>query len=267
MRFRPAAKTTFLDNLHIPDKPAALTLRASMDRQIHAYNARMSVISKIFRPSSARRRQADDNPPLTFIKSIPQNSVTDVLVRVFPKICDAVLTGAERSAAWIGLRDSLFEECIIDLELMGGFGTVLEFASDKALASAYVDAVVFDLTGKNPSVVPSDAEIWSGGTEKYRGIAKFVMARHCFRLPRPEAHLFGKEYSQIRTGNSADLAEIAVGSSAASRILGFGKAIFDHFLFGPGNPLPPEEEVWSLDELLLELKAKRSEKTSKPEST
>lgn len=180
-----------------------------MDCQIHAYNARMSIISKIFGPGSAKGKEAEDNPALTFIKSAPQDRVTEALVTAFPAICGALLDGAKKNAERIGLTDALFVQCIIDLELLGGFDIVVGFTGDNRLASAYIDAIVFDLTGKNPSIIPSETELWSGGTEKYRGVAKYIMAKDSFQLPRPEAHLFGKEYSQIRTGSPADLAEIA----------------------------------------------------------
>lgn len=236
-----------------------------MDCQIHAYNARMSIISKIFGPGSAKGKEAEDNPALTFIKSAPQDRVTEALVTAFPAICGALLDGAKKNAERIGLTDALFVQCIIDLELLGGFDIVVGFTGDNRLASAYIDAIVFDLTGKNPSIIPSETELWSGGTEKYRGVAKYIMAKDSFQLPRPEAHLFGKEYSQIRTGSPADLAEIAAGSSAAALIFQTGKSVFHHFLAEPIPPVPHEEEkAITVEELMAAVEAKRREKAARP---
>jgi hypothetical protein len=148
----------------------------------------------------------------------------------FSSISSSLLSETGKLAQDLGLSDRLFVECVLDLELAGGLDKTVEFTGDKALASAYIDAIVFDLTGKDPSALPSDLEFQEGGTEGYRGVAKYAMTRRYFNIPSPEAWLFGKEYSRIKTGNAKDLAQIAFIRPAFSVIIETGASIFEQML-------------------------------------
>jgi hypothetical protein len=149
------------------------------------------------------------NPALEFIRSMPQNRITESLIAALPNISDALISEAKKTAKTLEVDDYLFVECVLDLELLGGFNKAIEFTRDKGLASAYVDAIIFSLTTSDPSAVPSEMEFKVGGTEKYRGIAKYAMAKDHYNVSFPEAWLFGKEYSQLKSGNAMDFAYVA----------------------------------------------------------
>jgi hypothetical protein len=194
----------------------------------------MSIFSRLFGGKGESRSVARGdraNPALDYIKSKPPDFVTETLIAAFPSLSASLFSEAGKLAQGLGLNDHLFVECVLDLELVGGLDKVVEFAGDKALASAYVDAIIFDLTDKNPSAVPSELEFQEGGTERYRGIAKYAMAADYFRVPSPGAWLFGREYSGIKTGNAKDLAQIVSARPAFSVILKAGASIFEHMLF------------------------------------
>lgn len=170
------------------------------------------------------------NPALQYIMSMPQDHITETLITELPAISKRLRSEAAQSAKILGLNDPRFVDCILDLELFGGFDKVLEFTQDKALASAYIDAIVFSTTSGDPGAIPTDIEFQEGGTEDYRGIAKYEMAKEHFKLAAPEIWLFGKEYSSIETGNAKDFAYVASIGPAARTIMGDGALIFQHML-------------------------------------
>jgi hypothetical protein len=69
----------------------------------------------------------------------------------------------------------------------------------------------------------------------------------------------------MRTGVSADLAEIAVGSSAATLVLKTGRSIFQYFLDWAAAQVAHEEEnALTREELMAAIEAKKRERASRP---
>lgn len=152
------------------------------------------------------------------------------------------------------MKSVALSECILDLELLSIFNKTLEYAQDKALASIYVDAIIFEATGKEPGGVPSREEFEFGGTEKYRGIAKYGAAPNYFKVSSPYAWLFGKEYSRIKTGSAMDFAYVAAVRTFVTHILETGALAFEIIeelgTFRPSRPqngLTLEEAMRSID--------------------
>jgi hypothetical protein len=169
----------------------------------------MSIFSRFFGGDINSRRNKTapkPNPALDCIRSNPQNQTSSTLIAALPNLSLILLTEARSFAKRLGVNSELLAECILDFELLGLFNKVLEYTHDKALASLYVDSVIFEATGKEPSGVPSSAEFQLGGTENYRGIAKYMKAPDYFHVSSPQAWLLGKEYSRIKTGNALDFA-------------------------------------------------------------
>lgn len=169
------------------------------------------------------------NPPLDYIRSMPKTQITETLIAALPQLSAELFFEAQRAAKELDLNDVKFVECILDLELVGGFDKILEFTGDKRLASAYVDAIVLSLTG-GTCTLPSEMEFRDGGTEAHRGIAKYVAAGDYIDVSFPEAWLFGKEYSQIKSGNAKDLGNIASVAPVVVIILKAGATIFQQAL-------------------------------------
>src|SRR5208282_2228022 len=97
---------------------------------------------------------------------------------------------------------------VFDLELVGGFDRIMEFARSREIASAFADALVFEAFGKNPSAVPTEEDYRLYGTEEFRGIAKYALAPRYFPGDAV-AYLFGKEYAKVVSGSASDFAYIA----------------------------------------------------------
>jgi hypothetical protein len=190
----------------------------------------MSLFSKIFggnKESIPTGLAPTSNPALEYIRSIPQNQITKTLIEALPNLSLLLLTESRDFAKRLGMKSVLLSECILDLELLSVFNKALEFTQDKALASACVDAIIFEATGREPSGVPGREQFEFGGTENYRGIAKYVMAPDYFKVPSPNAWLFGKEYSRIKTGSALDIAHIAGVRAFVTRILETGALAFE----------------------------------------
>jgi hypothetical protein len=208
--------------------------------------------------SNARRRIQEGlstpqaNPALDQIRSIPQTKVTKTLIAALPNLSLALITEARRFAGLMGANSELLAECILDLELLGGFERVVKYTNDRELASALIDAVVFEVTGKDPSNVPGDEDIKINGTQRYRGIIKYKIAQAKFGIER--AWLFGKEYSWIRSGNAMDIAYVGAVREFAAHILQTGALLFDLIdemgtvgRLGNDEALPLEKVLSSID--------------------
>jgi hypothetical protein len=99
------------------------------------------------------------------------------------------------------------------------------------------------------------------------GVAANISQRISLPLSQSGANsiALGKEYSQMRTGVSADLAEIAVGSSAATLVLKTGRSIFQYFLDWAAAQVAHEEEnALTREELMAAIEAKKRERASRP---
>lgn len=181
-------------------------------------------------PLQSLQSESKPNPALNYIKALPQDRVAETLLAAFTQLCATLVKESKSSAKTLGVDDPQFAECVLDLLLLGGFDKVFEFARDKALASAYIDAIVFNVTNSNPSEIPDDLEFEIGGTERYRGIAKYALAKDHYKLAFPEAWLFGKEYSMLKSGNANDFAYVASVGPVVTTIMKTGALIFERTL-------------------------------------
>ena len=185
-------------------------------------------------------RRAGRNPALEHIKSLPGNETNWKLIAALPDLADALYSEARKAARQLDSLNSLLVECILDLELVGGFEKISGFTSDFELASIYVDAIVFQATDKNPSGVPSEVEFRISGTENYRGITKYSLASKFFNVADPVAWLFGKEYSKIKSGDANNFAYVAPTGPLSLTIRQNGAWITQLALTGTG---PSQEEI------------------------
>lgn len=188
------------------------------------------------------------NIPLAHIKAMPQNNVTRLLITAVPSLVRELYSEAKGWAKELGSGKPLLADCVLDLELVGGFGVVADFAKDAELASIYTDALVFAATGKPVNRVPDERDYRELGTEKYRGIAKYAASGKYFNVGDPEGWLFGKEYARIVNGD-ADLAHIIAVTPTTLRIRKLGAWIVEHALTGK---IPSEEERAALSALEAE---------------
>jgi len=118
------------------------------------------------------------------------------MVKAIPDLARSLLTRAREEAAGLNGAVGWYSDCVLDLELTGAFHRALAFCHDAALASLFVDALLFDATGHQPTV-PEDIDVMAWLTHLYRGVGKYVIARSTLALPPSELPLwvFGAEYA------------------------------------------------------------------------
>jgi hypothetical protein len=157
-----------------------------------------------------------NNPALNFILSnFAEHTEIDHLVAVLPDLARLLYAGATENAREMQSRalgrnrSLLLIECILDLELVAGFDEVVNYVGDIELASCYIDAVLFEATKQEPGPEPTQDQYLNEGTQECRGLAKYSMAKHYFKVPDPAGWLFGKEYAAILSGNPKDIAIIS----------------------------------------------------------
>jgi len=121
---------------------------------------------------------------------------TPRMVKAVPDLARQLLTRALEEAANLNGAANWYSDCVLDLELTGAFHRVLEFCNDAALAALFVDALLFEATGNQPTV-PEDLDVMSSLTHLYRGIGKYVIAKSTLALPPAELPLwvFGSEHA------------------------------------------------------------------------
>lgn len=88
------------------------------------------------------------------------------------------------------------------------FDELAKCCGDNELASLFVDVIVFEATGCEART-PAEAEVLDEGTQRVRGLSKYVLGRRLLRVPDVEGWMFGKEYSALLTGSAKDLAYTA----------------------------------------------------------
>ena len=161
-------------------------------------------------------RGAKSNRALTLVtSSYAGHPATRRLIKSLPGLAVVLRHKAKQHSKKIASSQlgygqrQLLAECIIDIELLGGFDEVLKFTGDAGLASCYIDAVLFEATGKEPGAEPTEAQYRDEGTQVYRGVAKYARVKDHFRVPDPVGWLFGKECSAILSGSAKDVAYIA----------------------------------------------------------
>jgi hypothetical protein len=183
------------------------------------------------------------NPALEYLKAKPQNEAITKLIQVLPSLAAELVADSKKVSRTMAPGKRRLTQCVFDLELVGGFDKIMGFAKDKEVASAFADALVFEAFGRNPSAIPSEWDFRAFGTERFRGIAKYALAQQYFPGDSV-AHLFGKEYAKIVSGNALDFAYIASSGPMTINIRKWGAWIIDHALTGK---LPSQEEISALN--------------------
>jgi hypothetical protein len=183
------------------------------------------------------------NPALDELKQLPQTAITAGLIAAMPGLATELYGEAAKAANALGIADPAFADCVFDLQLVGAFEQAMIFTGDRNLASLFVDAMIFQATGKAPSV-PSHAEIISGETSEHRGIAKYVLAtKHSSSgLSDPGAWAFGAEYARA-IGGEWDLTNVVVPGQSVLFIRRTGVWATERALTGK---FPTKEEMDAL---------------------
>ena len=121
---------------------------------------------------------------------------TGRMVKAVPGLARQLQTKALEEAANLSGTADLYLDCVLDLELTGAFQRALAFCKDAALASLFVDALLFEAAGHQPTV-PEDLDVMASLTHLYRGVGKYVIAKSTLSLPPSELPLwvFGAEYA------------------------------------------------------------------------
>jgi hypothetical protein len=156
----------------------------------------------------------------------------------------AVFGGSDQETA---LANSIF-----DLQLTGIFAELKQHFGDNEIASALVDALLYQATGYEAGS-PTEEELLFAGTHNTRGIHKFQVAHK--RKPHIgdiQAWTFGKEFSAIVYDSPLDIAHIVSVSpfSMVARVR--ARWHIRYLLYGT----PPTEE----DKQVLEAALERQEK-------
>lgn len=183
------------------------------------------------------------NPALEYLKSQPQSEAITKLIQILPSLAAELVSDSKKVSRTMAPQKRRLIRCVFDLELVGGFDRIMEFAKSREIASAFADALVFEAFGESPSAIPSEWDFRAFGTERFRGIAKYALAPNYFSGDAV-AHLFGKEYAKIVSGNASDFAYIASSGPMTINIRKWGAWIIDHSLTGR---LPYQEEIDALN--------------------
>ncbi len=183
------------------------------------------------------------NPALEYLRSQPQSQTITTLIQVLSPLTAELVLDAKKYSHALAPGKHRLVPCVFDLELVGGFSKIMEFAQRREIASAFADSLIFEAFGKSPSAVPTDEEFRFLGTEKYRGIAKYALAQKYFSMADTDAHLFGKEYSKVVSGDAMDFAYIASSRPMTLSIRKWGAWTIEHSLTGRS---PSKEEIDSL---------------------
>ena len=177
----------------------------------------------------------------TLLRSHTPNPLTR-----FARGIAAVVSGA--SAKEIALAN-----CIFDLQLTVFFSEFTKHFGDNDVASALVDALLYQATGFEAGS-PAEEQLLFAGTHDTRGIHKFQVARKSKpHIGDIEAWTFGKEFSAIVSGNPMDIAYI-VSVSPFSLIARVRARWHIRYLL---YSTPPTKE----DEQALEAALKKQEKS------
>ncbi len=158
-------------------------------------------------------------------------------------------------------KDRLLALCIFDLELCIYFDSVFSYCGHKELASLLADSLLYQATGYEASS-PTDSELWDQGTQRSRGIHKYLLAHGQFKkIGDVQAWVFGKEVSAIVHGNAKDLHTVlrVVPLSGAVRVN--AKNVCALSLYGIA---PTREEEKAFTAGLEELSKRLTEMANKP---
>ncbi len=179
-------------------------------------------------------------------RSLLRGHTSNPLVRAARRLA-AVVSGW-RSAKQTALANSIF-----DLQLTVFFAELKKYVGNNDIASIFVDALLYQATGFEPSS-PTEEEILFQGTQNTRGIQKFQVARK--KKPHIgdiEAWTFGKEFGAIVSGSPLDTADIVSVSPFSLVVRVQARWHIRQLLYGT----PPTKE----DEDALEAALKKQEKS------
>ncbi len=193
------------------------------------YGRAMAVQNRGVSQVSEGRQNAQTTPSLnTALQSLKQDRTygyTDRMVKAVPELAMHLMQSAREWSMKLQNAPSWYAECVLDFQLTGVFHRALAFCKDPALASLFVDALLFEATGQEPSA-PEDLDVMSSLTHLYRGLGKYVIAKTTLRVPPSEVPfwVFGMEYAAA-TGSPLDpirvieirLTAIEIRESAFSR--------------------------------------------------
>jgi len=140
--------------------------------------------------------RAHPNAALHLLRGDRTFEYTARMVKAIPGLARQLEARAREEAAKVNGAADWYLDCVLDLELTGAFQRALAFCKDAALASLFVDALLFEATGHQPTV-PEDLDVMASLTHLYRGVGKYVIAKSTFSLPPSELPLwvFGAEYA------------------------------------------------------------------------
>ena len=136
------------------------------------------------------------------------SGLADSLYSDAREAADALLKGDDRVTPQVSCA---LADCVFDLQLVSCFSELLAYYRDAALASVFVDAVLYQATGAEPGTA-TEPEILDEGTHRVRGISKYALAKKLITIPDAVAWLLGKEYSALKNGTAKDLAYIVAAA-------------------------------------------------------
>ncbi len=129
---------------------------------------------------------------------LPRTVRTNLLARLFTTFTKTSYSN----------QKDLLALCIFDLQLCIYFDAVFSYCGDKQLASLLADSLLYQATGYEASS-PTNSQIWDEGTQRARGISKYMLSRQQFKdIGDIQAWVFGKEVSAILHGNAKDISII-----------------------------------------------------------
>jgi len=137
-------------------------------------------------------------------------------------------------------------DCVFDLMLLSCFGEVLDYCHDNEVASFFVDAVLYQATGREPGV-PTESEILAEGTQRVHGIGKYQIRRDYVKMRGDvDGWTFGKEYAALR-GAELEFSHIVSVQPFTLLMRGRAKWVVRYCLYGT---LPTESEEAALKALV-----------------
>jgi hypothetical protein len=147
-------------------------------------------------PNKSSPSREQPNAALQLLREDKTFEHTPRMVKAIPGLALYLLARAREEAANVNGAADWYSDCVLDLELTGAFHRALAFCHDAALASLFVDALLFEAAGHQPTV-PEDVDVMASLTHLYRGVGKYVIARSTLSLPPSELPLwvFGMEYA------------------------------------------------------------------------
>jgi hypothetical protein len=173
-------------------------------------------------------------------KDLLRNKSSNPLVRLTKDL--AALVSGSLSRKWNALT-----LCIFDLQLTVFFSEMSAFVGDHDIASALVDALLYQATGCEKSS-PTTNDLLACGTQNARGIHKFQLAQKAF--PHNKDHVgwtFASEFAAIECGNPNHFASVisVLPFSLIARV--HARWHIKYLLYGT---LPTKQDQQALDAML-----------------